>query len=279
MIFHKFSKYFCLKHFAHIGYKGYNYRGWQRQPTALSIQEVMEDKLSRILHKKTICIGCGRTDAMVNASQFFFHFETANELQPELIFRLNKILPDDIAIFDIFPVSPDIHAQFSATSRTYDYIISTQKDPFLNELTSPYEFDFDIDAMNQATKLIPKYSDFINFCLTPRNYSTTLCKIMASNFYILPSRNLIRFQITSNRFLRGMVRVLVQRLIDVGNGTTSLNEFESILANSSIPKEMKPAHPQGLYLSQVTYPFLLPSSIISSTPFNFLLNNKEWIKL
>lgn len=268
-----------MRYLAHIGYKGFNYRGWQRQPDVETIQEIMEDRLSRILHKFTVCIGCGRTDAKVHASQFFFHFDVDDELHPETKFRLNKVLPDDIAVYDFIPIQDSTHAQFSANSRTYDYIIHTRKDPFLSEISSLYELDFNIDAMHQGVKLIPNYSDFINFCLTPRNYSSTLCTITAANLFTHNNGSMIRFQITSNRFLRGMVRLLVQRIIDLGSGNISLADFESYLANTSTPKEMKPGYPQGLYLSEVTYSFPIPSPKDSSMPFNFLLNNTEWIKL
>jgi tRNA pseudouridine38-40 synthase len=265
-----------LRYFVQIGYKGFNYRGWQRQPDVETIQEVMETNLSRVLHNYTVCIGCGRTDARVHASQFFFHFDFNGELHAETKFRLNKILPNDISVFDIIPVQDNTHAQFSAISRTYDYLIHTQKDPFINELSALYPLDFNIDLMSQAAKLIPQYSDFLNFCLTPKNYSTTICKISSAKILTHSNGKMIRFQITSNRFLRGMVRLLVQKLIDVGTGNLSLSDFESYLALKTTPKEMRPAYPQGLYLSAVKYSFPILDSNKSNLPFNYLLNNLEW---
>jgi Pseudouridylate synthase len=120
-----------VRYFFHIAFNGSNYRGWQRQSKAHNVQQVVEETLTKVLKVPTFTTGCGRTDAQVNASQFFFHVDIYREWDFDLLFRLNKTLPDDIAVYDILPVSHNQHARFDATARTYDYFIHTYKDPFL----------------------------------------------------------------------------------------------------------------------------------------------------
>jgi tRNA pseudouridine38-40 synthase len=116
-----------LRYFVHIGYKGSNYFGWQRQPDKLSVQEIIEEKLAKIFKKPIIIYGCGRTDAGVHASQYFFHMDMEKSWNFDLFFRLNRILPDDIALFDIIPVDGEPHARFDAIQRSYDFFIHTYK--------------------------------------------------------------------------------------------------------------------------------------------------------
>ena len=238
----------------------------------------MEEKLSLALGKPMLCIGCGRTDAMVHASQFYFHFDFEGEIDFDLKFRLNKILPDDIGVFNIFTVNEKPHAQFSATWRTYNYFIHTQKNPFLNELSALYTTKFDLNKMAKAARIISLYSDFKNSCRCPSRHSSTICNIKSTNLWERSEGSMVRFQITANRFLQGMVRILTQRLIDVGTGELSLEDFEQYLSNKKTPKKVRAAHPQGLYLSMVTYPFLSTKTSNTIHPFNFLAS-LDWEKV
>jgi tRNA pseudouridine38-40 synthase len=245
----------ALRYFVHIGYKGTNFRGWQRQPLVSTVQEVIEFHLSKVLGKTIVCIGCGRTDAQVHASQYFFHFDFDTNWDFDLKFRLNKTLPDDISVFDIIPVDGYPHAQLNATSRTYDYLFHTQKNPFLIDYSSFYQLELNIDAMVEAVSLIPKYQNFVNFCRCPNHYPNHTCRVTSCKLFMHPNGKMFRFQITSNRFIRGMVRLLVNSIIDIGAGKLNLSDFENYLSTSDTPKLIKPAHPQGLYLSKVTYNF------------------------
>src|SRR6187549_1956414 len=132
------NKLIPLRYFFHIGYNGFQYRGWQRQPNIPNIQEVLENAISKILKVETTIMGCGRTDSQVHASQFFFHLDVMEPWDFDLLFRLNKVLPSDIAIFEIIPMADNQHARFDANLRTYDYFIHTYKDPFLSQLSSLY---------------------------------------------------------------------------------------------------------------------------------------------
>lgn len=213
---------------------------------------------------------------MVHASQYYFHFDFYDGWDFDLMFRLNKTLPNDISIFEIIPMDGYPHAQTNAISRTYDYLIHTNKDPHLSELSSLYPQNIDIKQMHNAVMLIPSHSDFINFCLCPINHRSTHCRVSSARLFVHKTGNMVRFQITSNRFLQGMVRLLVQGLIDVGSGELSLKQFEALLNTSEPNIKNKPAYPQGLYLSEVKYPFIEKPK---ESPFFSLLNYSDWEEL
>ncbi|PZR37306.1 MAG: tRNA pseudouridine(38-40) synthase TruA [Azospira oryzae] len=246
-----------MRYFFHIGYNGYRYRGWQRQPDINNVQQVLETALSKILKEPCSIMGCGRTDAMVHASQFFFHIDVMNPWDFDMQFRLNKTLPGDIAVFDILPMENNQHARFDATHRSYDYFIHTYKDPFLSTLSSLYLKEaLQLDKMKQAVALLPLYNDYRAFCKTPDDYRTTICHVTAADLYIDANEDHLRFHISANRFLGKMIRIIVNKLLDIGRGELSVDEFESYLITKITPPTIEPAYPQGLYLSKVTYPYL-----------------------
>lgn len=246
-----------MRYFFHIGYLGAPYSGWQKHPDGPSVQQVLEDALSRIFKTPANIIGCGRTDAQVNAAQFFFHWDIANEWDFDLIFRLNNVLPDEIAVFNIIPVADNAHARFDAVERSYDYFIHTYKNPFLNLFSSMYEVTaWDLNAMQRAAGLLLKYDDYRAYCTVPNNSKHTLCAITEAELYINPTGERLRFHISANRFLGKMVRILTGKLIDIGTGKLSVDEFEYHLANPAEPNFIKPAYPRGLFLTKVKYPYL-----------------------
>jgi len=246
-----------LRYFFHCAYKGSNYHGWQRQPDVIGVQQVLEEALTRVLKRRTICLGCGRTDAGVHASQYFFHIDVSETLPSDLRFILNKVLPPDISIFDIIAVPSTHHAQFGATSRTYDYFIHQEKDPFLQDVSAQYECqEWDLDLMKQALEMLPNYQDFRAFCKTPDRHDSTLCDVHNVALHSYEAGQKIRFQFTAKGFLKGMVRLLVGSLIAVGNGELRLEAWETSLSTGLRPSSFKSAYPQGLYLSRIEYPFL-----------------------
>jgi tRNA pseudouridine38-40 synthase len=261
------SKLHTLRYFFHISYNGTNYKGWQRHPYGLGVQEVIEDALSKILKRPVAIVGCGRTDAGVHASQFFFHLDATEPWEFDMLFRLNKVLPDDIAVFDIILMEGLPHARFDATSRSYDYFIHTYKDPFLSNGSSLYLLhNLNLGAMKAATDLLLRYTDYRNFCLTPADQESTICYVTEARWLITESGDRLRFRISANRYLSRMIRIIVGQLLKVGNGTLTIAEFESFLRCESAPKHLAPAYPQGLYLSKVTYPYLdLPTRSAFST--------------
>jgi tRNA pseudouridine38-40 synthase len=237
-----------LRYFFHTGFHGHLYRGWQRQANAGSVQQVIETTLSNILKEPITAMGCGRTDAQVHASQYFFHIDVKNKREYDLFFRVNKMLPDDIAIFEIIPVKDEQHARFDAMQRRYDYFIHTYKDPFLNSMSTWYpEKNLDLENMKKAVSLLTQYQDYRAFCKSPNLYPHTICKVSSAILFADSKGDRLRFQISADRFLGRMVRLIVGKLIQIGKRE---------LSTKVTPKILDVAYPQGLFLSKVTYPYL-----------------------
>ena len=266
-----------MRYFFHIGYNGFQYHGWQRHAPHLTIQEVLEENISKVLKTPTTILGCGRTDAQVHANQYFFHLDVKKEWDFDLIFRLNKMLPEDIAVYDIIQVADDAHAQHSATKRTYDYFIHTYKDPFLNRFSSFYpDKKLQLDKMKAAASLLPKYKDYKAFCKSPDKYDHTECLVTAAQLFSESKGDKLRIQISSNRFLRGMIRAIVAKLLKVGKGEINLDEFENLLIRKKSQPNLEFADPQGLYLSKVVYPFLDLAPRTELSPLFQQKEEKEW---
>jgi tRNA pseudouridine38-40 synthase len=265
-----------MRYFFHIGFHGTRYAGWQKLSSALTVQEAIETALTRIFKYQVNIVGCGRTDAGVHASQFFFHTELAEEPDFDLLFRLNKVLPDDIAVFDIIPMQGDPHARFDGVKRSYDYFIHNYKDPFLSKFSSFYpDQELDLDAMAKAVSIMPKYNDYRALCKMPDRVDNTRCNVMSAGLYIDEQGYKLRFNITANRFLNRMIRITVGRLLEIGRGQMSADEFEHYIANKETPKIIIPAKPDGLFLSKVTYRYL---DIEPRSAFS-LLGQSEWHQL
>lgn len=247
-----------MRYFIHLGFDGSSYSGWQKQKNTLNtVQEVVEQTLSRVFKKAVDVYGCGRTDTGVHASQYVIQIYLDKAPAFDLKFRLNKNLPDSIAVFEIIEVSEEQHCRYDAVARTYDYFIHWKKDPVLIHYSSFYEdLVLDFDLMRQATALILKTKDFRPLCKQPDLYSNTLCQISACELFVNEEQGRLRFTITSNRFLRGMIRICIFFLLEVGSGKMTLEEFEAILKQEKASKQLQPALPNGLFLSKVEYPFL-----------------------
>jgi len=247
-----------MRYFLHLGYVGSTYSGWQKQKnTANTVQEVIEQTLSMLFKKDMTLYGCGRTDAGVHASQYVAHVDLDEAPDFDLKFRLNKNLPDDIAIYEVIKTEADQHCRYDAVARTYDYFIHWKKDPFLIKYSSLYDdLVLDFDKMREATALILKTKDFKPLCKQPDLYKNTLCTVTNCELFVNEAQGRLRFTITSNRFLRGMVRLCVFFLLRVGSGKMSLDGFQKILNQEKLLEQMQPALPNGLFLSRVAYPFL-----------------------
>ena len=247
-----------MRYFIHIGFDGTGYSGWQRQKsTPNTVQQMIEQTLSRILKQTTTAYGCGRTDAGVHASQYVIQLDIDEAPAYDLKFRLNKNLPTDIAVYEIIEVEARQHCRYDATARTYDYFIHLKKDPILNRFSLLYEdISLDYDLMKSAATIISKTTNFRQLCKQPDLYKNTLCRITNCVLYVNEEQNRLRFTITSNRFLRGMIRYCVSILLKIGIGQMTIEEFQEILNHNEAFIERRPALPNGLFLSKVEYPFL-----------------------
>ena len=219
------------------------------------MQEVLQKALSTILRQSIEVVGAGRTDAGVHARHMVAHFdmETALPLEGEtLAYRLNRILPADIAIYKIEPVDADLHARFSARSRTYFYYIHTHKNPFIRQSSCQIGYTLDFGLINEAASHLLTTNDFGAFCKSHTDVKTTLCHVTEAR-WIQDSPTEWHFVITANRFLRNMVRAVVGTLIDVGRGRITIQEFDNIIAQKkrTAAGESMPAH--ALFLEKVEY--------------------------
>ena len=247
-----------MRYFIQLGYDGSGYSGWQRQKSSSrTIQEIIEKALFKIFKKEITAFGCGRTDAGVHASQYVMHIDLDEVPDFDFKFRLNKNLPDGIAIFELIEVEESQHCRYDALARTYDYFIHWKKDPVIFRHSAFYEhLVFDFDLMRQVVALIRETKDFKPLCKQPALYKNTLCKITECALFVDEKQGRLRFKITSNRFLREMIRYSVFFLLEVGSGKMSLEEFEKILKQETIFIQKKPAQPNGLFLSKIEYPYL-----------------------
>jgi tRNA pseudouridine38-40 synthase len=241
------------RYFLQLSYKGTRYFGWQRQPNAISVQEVMEKTLSTVLREDITVVGAGRTDTGVHASFYVLHFDVSFEIQdPEkLFYHLNRFLPDDIAIQKIKKVNNDFHARFSAASRTYKYYISTVKDPFTNETSYQFTVTLNINKMNEAAKTLFEYTDFTSFAKLHTDVKTNNCKIFQAEWE--KQGDQLIFTIKADRFLRNMVRAIVGTLIEAGKGKITIDDFRKIIESKDRGSAGTSVPPQGLFLVDIGY--------------------------
>lgn len=242
-----------MRYFLELSYNGKNYHGWQVQPNVVSVQEKINDGLSKLLKTPINIMGAGRTDTGVHASQMFAHFDFEGEFdKPTLIDRLNSFLPDDIVIFSIFPVHPKAHTRFHATSRSYEYRIYLGRNPFLLESTwQLYRYKLDIEKMNEAAALLFEYIDFKCFSKSA-DVNTYNCEVTEAIWK--QEDNMLVFHITADRFLRNMVRAIVGTLIDVGLGKNSIEGFQKIIESRSRAEAGFSVPARGLFLTKIIYP-------------------------
>ena len=257
-----------MRYFIYLRYDGANYHGWQVQPNASSIQAEMNRAVSIINGRETEVVGAGRTDTGVNASMMVAHFDADRELDANVAEKLNRILPQDIGVYRVVRVRDDAHARFSALSRTYQYHIHFDRNPFNRQYSFHIPYPLDIDKMNQAAQRLMDYTDFTSFSKLHTDVKTNNCHITHAHWEPSPSTllaatsllpatsspNPATFTITADRFLRNMVRAIVGTLIDVGRGQISVDEFCHIIerkdrcsAGMSVPGE-------ALFLTDITYP-------------------------
>ncbi len=242
-----------MRYFVNLSYDGTRYHGWQIQPNGDSVQARLQGALSLLLRSEIIVTGAGRTDAGVHARMMVAHFDFEGALDGcQLTYKLNKLLPRDIAVRSVERVADDLHARFSATSRMYRYYLHTEKNPFLSFTSCELHYPLDFSRMNEAAKVLMDYEDFGAFCKAHADVKTTLCHVTVAE-WVQTSPTTWYFEIRANRFLRNMVRAVVGTLIDVGRGRVTLDDFRKIIEGKKRTEagESMPAH--ALFLEDITY--------------------------
>lgn len=249
------------RYFLEVAYKGTNYSGLQIQKNTNSIQQEVNKALSTVYNVTLETTSASRTDAGVHALQNYFHFDTEEDLPSKLVYRMNQLLPKDILIKKVIPVKEDKHARFDAVERSYIYRVHFGKNPFLDEYSYRYKLgSLDMDKMNQASEKLLVYQDFASFCKAHSDVKTTLCDVKYAQWKNVVETNYqeeqLQFNVTANRFLRGMVRGLVGTLLRVGKGMITVSEFESIILAKELSKADFTPPPQGLFLASITYTYI-----------------------
>ena len=245
------------RYFLEVSYKGTRYAGFQAQPNAVTIQSEITLAFKTLFSSQDtfeqIDLVCSsRTDAGVHAWQNYFHFDWHNDFDENYVYNLNAILPDDIVIRSISRVADDAHARFDAISRSYNYRIYKHKDPFLKETAYLYPYPLDLEKLNNAAGILKSVTDFTSFSKRNTQVKTFNCQIYESRW--LENNGLLIYEVTANRFLRGMVRAMTATMLKVGRGKISIEEYENAIHSKDCTKVWFDAPAHGLFLKKVQYP-------------------------
>ena len=242
-----------MRFFITLSYDGTRYHGWQIQPNGDSVQQCLQEALSTLLRKPVEVVGAGRTDTGVHARMMVAHFDWEETIDgKQLAYKLNKLLSGDIAVQEVRQVEDDMHARFSATSRTYHYFIHTRKDPFLQAYSWQIPFALDFEKMNEAAKVLLEYKDFTSFSKVNTDTKTNLCDLKEA-FWEEVESGQWRFTITANRFLRNMVRAIVGTLVEVGRDRISIEEMRHIIEAKDRCQAGESVPGKALFLVDIKY--------------------------
>lgn len=222
------------------------------QPDAISIQEKLNEALSKVWQETIEVVGAGRTDTGVHAKQMFAHFDVQSQVKEQIVYKLNSILPNDIVVSKLVEVEPEKHARFDAVSRSYEYKIWLGRNPFLLDFYWQIHSQYlDVEAMNQAAKILLKYKDFQSFSKVKTDVYTYNCDIFDAYWEV--NNEELTFYISANRFLRNMVRAIVGTMVDVGLGKISVLDFEEIIKSKNRSNAGLSVPARGLFLTEIKY--------------------------
>lgn len=244
-----------MRYFLELRYNGAAYCGWQRQPDMPSVQQTLERALATLLREPVEVTGAGRTDTGVNASYYVAHFDCAAPVPDpaQTVYKLNFLLPGDIAVGSMTSVADGAHARFAAREREYRYYIEPCKNPFTRGATWQYYVPLEVGRMNEAAAVLSQYDDFTSFAKLNSNNKTNICRVMHAA-WTADAHGVLCFTIRADRFLRNMVRSLVGTLVDVGRGRYTPQQFREIVESRDLSRSSGGAPAQGLFLSDVVYP-------------------------
>lgn len=240
------------RYFIEVAYMGGRYSGFQVQENAHTVQSEIDRALRLLMRQEIVTTGSSRTDAGVHARQNFLHFDLEQPLHEQFVYKINAILPPDIVLKGVYPVADDAHCRFAATGRAYEYTLYTQKDPFMRDRGYFYPYRMDVDALQAAAAIIKEHTDFSTFSKRNTQVRTFNCNIFTS--YWSQSGSQMVYNVSANRFLRGMVRGLTGTMLRVGRGHLSLDEFRAVIESKDCTKADFAVPAQGLCLMQVMYP-------------------------
>jgi len=242
------------RYFLEVAYKGTSYSGFQTQENALTVQAEIEKAFSTLQRADVIMTGSSRTDAGVHALQNFFHFDFAESIHPQFVYKINAILPSAIVVKSLREVEADAHCRFDAVYRRYQYYLYNTKDPFLEDRAWFYPYPLNKELLKKAAAVLLEVEDFTSFSKRNTQVKTFLCQLTESQWE--EEQGCLIYRVKGNRFLRGMVRALVSTMLQVGREKITLGEFEDIIAAKDCTRASFVAPPHGLFLVEVGF---LPS--------------------
>lgn len=247
-----------MRYFLQLSYNGAAYSGWQSQPNGTGIQAVIEDHIQTLLRERVEILGCGRTDAGVHATGFYAHFDWPDAFPDHFLSRLNKLLPTDIAIQAIHAVHPEAHARFDARQRRYKYQMHLTKDPLAGGQSwfYPYGHKPDLGVMNEAARLLLHYGEFAPFCKSRTDAATRKCHLTESFWVQDRSGTTLTYWVTSDRFLRGMIRLIVGMCLKVSEGKIGLEDVKRAMDEQNLLEHSWSVPSDGLTLCEVKYPYI-----------------------
>ncbi|MEK7702824.1 MAG: tRNA pseudouridine(38-40) synthase TruA [Nitrospirota bacterium] len=240
-----------------IEYDGELYHGWQKQPVKPTIAGTLEKALSRLTQEKITIVGSGRTDAGVHAIGQVAHFQVSRSFSPFILLRgLNALLPEDISVSSVDPVTPSFHARFGVKRKTYSYFIynSPIRSAWKRKCAWHIRLPLDLEKMRQAAKALIGTHDFTSLCAKDNDaedHTVTLVKVS-----ITKNKDQIQITLIASRFLRYMVRNIAGLLVEVGQGRRAPDDISLILEGKDRRLSGKTAPPHGLFLMKVEYPVL-----------------------
>lgn len=247
-----------MRYFIEFAYNGTRFYGYQKQKQGNTIQHSIETALSTIIRNPIKIVGCGRTDAGVHAAQFFAHFDTELSLDAQIINRLNKLTSNDILFYNLYPVHKEAHARFDANSRSYSYHIDFIRSPFRQETSfyCTYAARLDITKMQDVAHMLLKFDDFKSFCKSKSDVKTTLCSLTHSEWTFNKKKQQLTYNITANRFLRGMIRLIVGTCLNVGTGKIEIAQVQTSIETKQIIPHALSVPAKGLFLKDILYDYI-----------------------
>ncbi len=235
-----------------IQYEGTNYAGWQIQKNALTVQQAIADAIEVVLKEKINLIGAGRTDSGVHAIGQVANFKCEKKIDTDKIcYSLNSILPNDISILKIENVADNFHSRFDAKKRSYIYLISKYKSPFLNKYSYLHRGNLDCEILNKISLAFLGKKDFSSFAKTGSDTKNNFCNVYSASWK--ETRGIIIFSIEADRFLRGMVRAITGTILLAAKEGYGEKYIESVFKKRDRKASGMAVPAKGLFLYKIKY--------------------------
>jgi tRNA pseudouridine38-40 synthase len=246
-----------MRYFLEMAYNGTRFTGWQRQPGGQGVQNLVETALSTLLRHPVEVTGCGRTDTGVHASYYVLHFDSPISLDNALIGKLNRFTGPDLAFFRLAEVAPEAHARYDAYLRSYTYFVDIRKNPFHRETAFHFPFfeRLDLEKMSAAASMLLEFEDFAPFCKTHTDVKTMRCQLSRAEWTVNQGAGQLVFHISANRFLRGMVRLIVGECLNIGLGKNTIEGLRRAMERQTMLERAWTVPAEGLFLCEVKYPY------------------------